>query len=234
MQITDLFASTELGVLVARPTLGEQSEPMLTRRIRHLYLDPLSALWIAIAERFGLAVERSEEVYASSDGEGTLYLGDDASLDADDSLAQMIFHELCHSLIQGEAMLSEPDWGLFNTDDRDHARELACIRLQAILSGEYGLREFFAPTTDFRIAYDAFPSDPREDAGELLPLIDAGYERASRAPWHPHLRAGLEATAQILDVLDELGALEAGGTPEQPNLASTYRRRDQRRDQSRR
>jgi len=199
------------------------------RTIRHRYIDPLSAIWLTIAERFGLRIERSGEVYASTDGQGTLCLGEESSLDPDDSLAQMIFHELCHSLIQGEEMLNEPDWGLFNTDDRHHERELACIRLQALLAGEYGLREFFAPTTDFRIAYDAFPEDPREGAGELLPLIEEGYARISRPPWHPHLRDGLEATARILDVLSEFGALEAGGTEEQPSLAARYRTGAQRR-----
>lgn len=198
---------------------------MFERSINCRYIDPLSAIWIEVARRFGLTIERSDQVYASTDGEGTLTLGVDATLDADDSLAQMIFHELCHSLIQGEDMLHEPDWGLFNTDDRDHARELACIRLQAILADEYGLREFFAPTTDFRLAYDAFPADPREGARELLPLIEAGYARISRPPWHPHLRAGLEATAKILDVLDDFGALEAGGTEAQPSLSSRYQRR---------
>lgn len=204
---------------------GHKSRLVFERTITHRYIDPLSAIWLSVAEGLGLRVTRSSEVYAWADGEGRLILGDDTSLDPDDSLAQMIFHELCHSLIQGEDLLDQPDWGLSNTDDRDHDRELACIRLQALLASEYGLREFFAPTTDFRRFYDEFPKDPREEAGELLPLIEAGYERVSRTPWHPHLRAGLQATAQILNILDDYGALEAGGTEEKPSLASRYQRR---------
>ncbi|NLY95693.1 MAG: YkgJ family cysteine cluster protein, partial [Myxococcales bacterium] len=68
------------------------------RTPRHAYVDPLDAIWLAVARAFGLRVERSDEVYASTDGEGTLTLGTRETLDPDDCLAQMIFHELCHAL----------------------------------------------------------------------------------------------------------------------------------------
>ena len=90
-----------------------------------------------------------------------------ALLDADDSLGQMIFHELCHSLIEGEDSFGKPDWGMDNTgpDQReaspegDNWREHACLRLQWVLTGRYGLRTLFAPTTDFRAFWDQLSGD---------------------------------------------------------------------------
>src|SRR5690606_22717231 len=130
------------------------------RRVTHRYLDPLDQIWLEAAARIGLAVERSDEVYAATDGQRTLHIGAPPTLDPDDCLAQMIFHELCHSLIEGPDAFARPDWGLDNTGDRDVPREHACLRLQAHLAGRVGLRRFFAPTTDFRAFYDRLPADP--------------------------------------------------------------------------
>ena len=38
-----------------------------------------------------------------------------AQLDADDSLAQLVLHEICHLLVQGPAHRDQNDWGLDNT-----------------------------------------------------------------------------------------------------------------------
>jgi hypothetical protein len=192
------------------------------RTPRHVYVDPLDAIWLAVARGFGLRVERSAEVYAATDGAGALTLGTPETLDPDDCLAQMIFHELCHSLVQGEAHITSPDWGLENLDARDVVRELACLRVQAALAGEYGLREFLAPTTDFRATYDALPALPLEGEGEAEQLAREAYERASRGPWSPHLRRGLEATRNVLETLRELSALHEGGEDELPSLSGTY------------
>ena len=78
-------------------------------------------------------VERSTEVFASWNGKGVLYVGTPSTLDADDSLAQLIFHEMCHFLVEGSEAWTRPDWGL------THAgviHEYACLRLQATLAGE--------------------------------------------------------------------------------------------------
>jgi hypothetical protein len=171
----------------------------VSREPTHRYADPVDAIWLECARRTGFRVERSREVYASTDGRRTIIIGSD-DLDADDCLAQMIFHELCHALVQGPDGEGLPDWGLDNTGDRDVPREHACLRLQAYLAGTQGLRNALAPTTDFRAFYDTLPADP------LLPrhapdvaLAVAAARRADQPPWGPHLRQALAATAAIAE-----------------------------------
>ena len=45
---------------------------------------------------------RTPDAYASTDGKGRLFIAVDGMFDPDDSLAQMIFHELWHALVEGE------------------------------------------------------------------------------------------------------------------------------------
>ena len=156
----------------------------MSRPIHHRYVDPLAQIWLDCAARVGLRVVRSGDAYASyqppGDGRGTLIIGDDASLDADDSLAQMIFHELCHSLVQGEDAFERADWGLDNETDRDAWREHACLRVQAVLAARHGLRGFFAPTTDYRADFwDQLPADPLADRGD--PSVHAAIVALRRA-----------------------------------------------------
>jgi hypothetical protein len=181
-----------------------QSPYSTPRQVRHRYVDPLDQVWLATARRIGLRIERSGEVYASTDGSGTLRLGVHATLDADDCLAQMIFHELCHALVEGPGSFARPDWGLDNTGARDVAREHACLRTQAALAGRHGLRALLGPTTDFREYYDRLSEDPLaaaagtpDGADPSLALARAAVRRAEGAPWAPHLDAALRATAAI-------------------------------------
>ncbi|MFW5876390.1 MAG: hypothetical protein ACOCXM_06605 [Myxococcota bacterium] len=194
---------------------------MVQRPIRHFYVDPLDAVWTATAERIGLRVVRSADVYAASDGRGTLTIGAPETLDPDDCLAQMIFHELCHSLVQGPASLAQRDFGLDNESERDVSREHACLRLQAELAGEHGLREWLAPTTDFRAFYDALgdePFAPSDD--EAVVLAREGHARAEQAPWGPHLRRALEATSAIARQVVAVGAHELTDAAGRPTLHS--------------
>lgn len=161
-------------------------------------MDPLDAVWLAVARGFGLRVSRSSEVYAATDGRGSLVLGEEATLDADDCLAQMIFHELCHACVQGPDNLMEPDWGLDNESARDVEREHACLRLQAALAGTYGLREVLAPTTDYRVYYDALPDDPMAGDEASAVLARAAALRAAAAPFHDAFAFGLAATRDVL------------------------------------
>jgi len=171
------------------------------------YLDPLDAVWLTTAQRVGFRVERSAEVYASTDGSGVMIIGDPGTLDPDDCLAQMILHELCHSLVEGHASLEVPDFGLDNESERDQVREHACLRLQAWLTGEHGLRKALAPTTDFRPYYDGLPEDPLGDLGDpACASARQGAARSREAPWAPHLEQALEATATILRAAQRLGA----------------------------
>lgn len=173
----------------------------MPRPLRHRYRDPLDHVWLDAAARIGLRVERSPEAFAHADGRGRLILATGEHLDPDDCLAQMIFHELCHSLVEGEDSFRRADWGLDNTGPEDDWREHACLRVQATLAGRHGLRRVLAPTTDFRAFYDALPDDPlepgRDPSSERARLA---LRRAYTPPWAPHLERALSATAAIASV----------------------------------
>jgi len=187
--------------------LVARDDTTVNRQSRHIYLDPLDAVWLTVAHRIGLRVSRSSEVYASTDGLGSITIGTPDTLDPDDCLAQMILHELCHSLVEGAQSLHLPDFGLDNETTHDTTRERACLRLQAWLTGRFGLRRVLAPTTDFRGYYDGLPHDPLEPAHDpAVEMARSGAERSGQPPWAPHLEEGLEATARILRVAKELGA----------------------------
>lgn len=147
----------------------------------------------------GLRVCRTADAFATTDGRGTLRIGDASSLDPDDCLAQVIFHELCHSLVQGAASFDIVDWGLDNTvEGRDLPAEHACLRVQAQLAGRHGLRRVLAPTTDHRPFYDRLPLDPLAADDASVVRARLGIGRASRPPWAPHLGLALGATASIV------------------------------------
>lgn len=177
-------------------------EAAVTRVVTQHYVDPLAEVWLGAARRIGLRVIRTPDAYAATDGRGTLAIGDDATLDADDSLAQMIFHELCHSLVEGEDAFSVPDWGMDNTGPDHDWREHACLRTQWVLAGRHGLRAVFAPTTEFRSFWDGLGSALSGDV--LAPRTDPSVQaaitalrRAGHPPWAPALDEALAATARI-------------------------------------
>ena len=199
----------------------------MPREVIRAYVDPLDAVWLAVARGVGLRISRSSEVYASTDGAGSLVLGTRETLDADDCLAQMIFHELCHAIVQGHENLTSPDWGLDNESDRDFVREHACLRLQATLAAPYGLRTFFAPTTDFRAYFDALPDDALSGDDPAVPLAIAALPRAHEPPFSPWLVRGLESTHRILATVRAVEAdVEAtaaiGPSDETPPLHATF------------
>ncbi|MGB5547147.1 MAG: hypothetical protein WBM74_11310 [Polyangiales bacterium] len=179
----------------------------MDRAPQHIYLDPLDGIWLTVADRIGFRVQRSSEVYASTDGKGVMTIGHPSTLDADDCLAQMILHELCHSLVEGEESLEVPDFGLDNESKRDVTREHACLRLQAWLTSKHGLRQALSPTTDFRSYYDELPEDPLEDSKDpATAAARQGATRSQKPPWAPHLQDGLAATVKVLRAASELGA----------------------------
>lgn len=181
------------------PGSSPSESPPMPREIHHTYSDPLDIIWVATAARFGMRVERSDEVYAAWDGRGTMSLSAAAHFDADDSLAQLVFHELCHALCEGPETWGRPDWGLDNFTDRDWIREYGCLRMQAALADAVGLRRFFGATTDFRPYWDALPADPLADDGDpAVPIARVGYARATEGPYAVALREALEATAAVV------------------------------------
>lgn len=141
------------------------------RSVRSEYQDPLDIVWLATCGRWGWKVSRSDQVFAAWDGECTLTIGTQETLDPDDSLAQLILHEFCHAMVEGPESWLKPDWGLDITDRSQLFHEHACLILQAALSDPFGLRTFFGSTTDARRFYDQLPNSPSALAGRLS---DAG------------------------------------------------------------
>jgi hypothetical protein len=177
------------------------------RKITRTYSDPLDLVWLHAATRMGMRVERSPEVNASWSGDGVLTIGTPETLDPDDSLAQMILHEACHALVEGPESLYKLDWGLQNNPDKK-AHEHACLRLQAALADQVGMRAFFASTTIFRAYYDALPADPLAEGDDLaIAMAQAAYQRTKNGPWGEVLSEALQRTAKIARALD-------GVTPE--------------------
>jgi hypothetical protein len=171
----------------------------VSRDITHRYIDPLSQVWIGAARRIGLSVVRTPDAYAATDGSGTLAIASPGALDADDCLAQMIFHELCHSLVEGEESFRRPDWGMDNTGPDHDWREHACLRTQWVLAGRHGLRAVFAPTTDFRVSFwNQLSGDVLADRTD--PSVQAAIvalRNSMLPPWAPALGEALAASATI-------------------------------------
>ncbi len=174
----------------------------MAREISHAYADPVDEIWLATARKLGLRVERGDAAYASYDGQGKLDIAAPRHLDQDDSLAQIIFHELCHALVAGPEAMRRADWGLSNTDARDELSEHACHRLQAALSDRHGLRALMAVTTDHRPYWDALPDDPlAPGADPAIALAQAGWQRARSGPWAEALQRALAATAAVAEAV---------------------------------
>ena len=171
---------------------------------RHHYRDPVDLLWLRAAHDLGLSVAFGDEVFASYDGGGTLTLCHAVDYDPDDSLAQLILHELCHALVAGHGALKQRDWGMDNVDDRDLLQEHACHRLQAALADRYGLRRLLAVTTDHRSYWDSLPMDPL-GAGDddAIPLARDAFDRATTGPWARTLARALESTRTVASLVRE-------------------------------
>lgn len=182
----------------------------MAREPTHRYADPVDEVWLAAAERLGLEVRRSDEVYAAYDGEGVLTVSDASHFDRDDSLAQLIFHELCHALVAGPRAMQRPDWGLCNTDGRDLAHEHACHRVQAALSARHGLRELMAVTTEHRAYWDALPEDPLASGDDpAIELAQRALLRARHGVFGETVELALAATAQIAEAVRPFAASDS-------------------------
>ena len=188
----------------------------MSREVRRRYDDPLDLIWLACARECGIRVERSHSVYASWDGQGTLTLSTPEHFDADDSLAQLVFHELCHALVAGPRKLAQPDWGMENVDERDLVQEHACHRVQAALADRHGLRGLLAVTTDHRVYWDALPVDPLGSGEDpAIPLAKDAFVRATTGPWATAIEKALVRTREVAALVREAGA------PEQSVFADT-------------
>jgi hypothetical protein len=157
----------------------------------------IETVWRVAVEQLGFTVVRTHEAYATSDGGGVIAIGVDEALDGDDAFAQLVFHELCHAITQGEAALAKPDWGLDNVPEHV-VREHACLRLQAEIATPFGLRAAMAPTTPYRAYYDTLPPAPLAPGSD--PAIALASEAASRfaaSSWRAPIEEALAATAAL-------------------------------------
>ena len=171
------------------------------RTISRVYQDPVDLIWIHAARRLGIEVQRSPEVFASWDGAGTLLIGTPETLDPDDSLAQMILHELCHLLVEGPEAMMLPDWGLQN-DPSKRVHEHATLRIQAALADTVGLRSFFASTTVFRKYFDDLPCSPLDDGDDpAIALANVAWQRSRAASWRESLDDALRRTAEVARIV---------------------------------
>lgn len=166
------------------------------RPVNSKYSDPLDTIWLSLASRFGLNICRCDHAYASSDGTGTLTIATRQQLDADDCLAQIILHELCHAICQGDASWQQVDWGLAIEGQQALLEEQTCLRLQHALACRYGLRHVLAPTTEHRAFYDGL-GDESFSTDDTSVLARAALGRASSPPYFPHLDRALEQTGEL-------------------------------------
>ena len=181
-------------------------DPAYERPVQARYVDPLEVIWLATARRLGLTLRRDPEVFSMTDGSGTLWLSTREHLDADDCLAQMMFHELCHWITNGLETFHARDWG-FPLYDEEDVREYGCLRLQAWWAGRHGLRGQFGPTGQYRQYYDRLPDDPLTPLDDgpwdqaVLVCAHAAVARAQTEPWWTPIEAALTATRATRDLL---------------------------------
>lgn len=174
----------------------------MARQIHKRYQDPVEIIWLHAAKRCGIKVVRDDKVFASWNGSDTLTIGTPETLDPDDSLAQMILHELCHAMVASAEQRSAPDWGLDYDNPQHQVFEHSALRLQAWLADQYQLRSFLASTTDFRSYFDELHCDP------LLPATDPAAIKANHAaenfdqhPWANTIHDALRQTAEIANIV---------------------------------
>jgi Fe-S-cluster containining protein len=163
---------------------------------------PIDEIWRRAVAQLGLRVVRTDQAYATSDGRGVIGIGIDATLDGDDAFAQLVCHELCHAITEGEGALGRPDWGLENVAEHV-VREHACLRVQAHIAARFGLRGPMAPTTSYRGYYEELPADPLQaGADPAIPIARDAVARFDRSAWRAVLEGALAETAALLERSD--------------------------------
>ena len=175
---------------------GKTRSPLATAAI--------DEIWRRAAARVGFQLARTGDAYATSDGQGGIAIGAADTLDDDDALAQLVFHELCHALTEGETALRKPDWGLDNVPEHV-VREHACLRVQACLADRFGLRAVMAPTTPYRDYYASLPRDPllrapADDGDAATRAAAAACARFESSSWREPIEQALGETAAAIGI----------------------------------
>ena len=149
-------------------------------------------LWVQLLEHAGFRLARRSTSYVWYDGRGEVAIAPDEELDADDTLAQIILHEMVHLLVQGEEARTEPDWGLDNLTDSDAYLEEAALVVQLRLLTLWGLEAVLVPTTDFRGYYLAEAAS--EARADRMQAAEAGWARWLVWPHRAAAERALAAT----------------------------------------
>ncbi len=181
---------------------GDKHKKGYERPILSRYSDPCEVIWLATARRLGLHIRRSPLVFSATDGSGRLQLSTREHLDADDCLAQMLLHEICHWCTNGIETFQQRDWG-FALDGPLDYREHSALRLQAWLADQVELRNMFGPTGEYRQYYNRIPADALEriDDSEwehnVCDLAREAVARIQQPPWSPHVLDAMRATSEL-------------------------------------
>jgi hypothetical protein len=193
------------------------------RPIHHRYVDPYEVIWLSTCRRLGLHIRRSPDVFAMTDGTGLLALSVRDELDPDDTLAQQVFHELCHWIVGGERSFFERDWGTPLEPPVEDSVEYATLRLQLALTAPHGLQGMMAPTGLYRPYWDELvdPLTPRDDSeveAVAIQLTRDAIERSAGPPWAGPVHDALRASAAMRDQLapflvDYRGEIEGDPLP---------------------
>jgi hypothetical protein len=173
---------------------------LASRKTSGFYADPVDLIWLSLAKKLGFRIHRSDEAYASFDGEHVLTICTPAEFDEDDCLAQMILHELCHALVGGDKALKTRDWGITSEGEDDLLQEHATHRLQAYLSGVYGLQDMLAVTTEWRSHYDVLGEEPLKGEEPSVSMAQKGLENARAWRWESPIQRAMKATAEIAKI----------------------------------
>lgn len=124
-------------------------------------LRSLDDAWLRFLHHLGGELVRSDDCFVSWLGDRQqLLVANEPELDPDDTLAQIMLHELCHHLVEGPQSWREDDWGLNNMTDDDLPNEYAALRVQAAILSTPLQRQYLQPTTDHRWFYEALGDDP--------------------------------------------------------------------------
>lgn len=153
-------------------------------------------LWVGLLSAAGFTLKRRSTSYVWYDGAGEIAIAPDEELDADDTLAQIILHELVHFLVQGEEARHEPDWGLDNLSDQHAYLEEAALVMQLRLLTAWQLEQVLVPTTDFRPYY--LSEAGSESRTDRLAAAEAGWSRWLAWPHRSVAEAALRATRDAL------------------------------------
>jgi hypothetical protein len=200
---------------------GDKHDSGYERPITSRYMDPVEVIWLATATRLGLHIRRSPLVFSATDGSGLLELSTREDLDPDDSLAQMLLHEICHWCTNGVETRHERDWG-FALDGPTDPREHAGLRLQAWLADRVEMRQMFGPTGVYRQYYNRIPDDPCQPIDDsdweahVVAIAKEAIVRIQQSPWHPHVSEAMTATAKIRSLIQTFVGDCASEIPNDP------------------